>query len=42
MNAALWAVQVILAIMFMMAGAMKLMKDKEDLAEHHIQINQNP
>lgn len=33
MNAALWAVQVILAIMFMMAGAMKLMKDKEDLAE---------
>jgi len=33
MNAALWAVQVILAIMFMMAGAMKLMKDKEELAE---------
>ena len=33
MNAALWAVQVILAIMFMMAGAMKLMRDKEDLVE---------
>ena len=33
MNAALWAVQVILAIMFMMAGAMKLMKDKDELAE---------
>ncbi len=33
MNAALWAVQVILAIMFMMAGAMKLMKTKEELAE---------
>jgi uncharacterized membrane protein len=33
MNAALWAVQVILAIMFMMVGAMKLMKDKDELAE---------
>jgi uncharacterized membrane protein YphA (DoxX/SURF4 family) len=33
MNAALWAAQVILAIMFMMAGAMKLMRDKEDLVE---------
>ena len=33
MNAALWAVQVILAIMFMMAGTMKLMKSKADLAE---------
>ena len=33
MNAALWAAQVILAIMFMMAGAMKLMKDKDELAE---------
>ena len=33
MNAALWAVQAILAIMFMMAGAMKLMKTKAELAE---------
>lgn len=33
MNAALWAVQVILAIIFMMAGAMKLMKTKAELAE---------
>jgi len=32
MNAALWAFQVILAIMFMMAGAMKMMKDKDELA----------
>ncbi len=33
MNAALWAAQGILAIMFMMAGAMKLMKTKSELAE---------
>ena len=33
MNAALWTVQVILAIMFVMAGAVKLMKDKGELAE---------
>ena len=33
MNAALWAVQLILAIMFMMAGAMKLTKTKVELAE---------
>ena len=33
MNAALWAVQVILAIMFVMAGAMSLMKGKDELAE---------
>jgi uncharacterized membrane protein YphA (DoxX/SURF4 family) len=33
MNVALWAVQLTLAIMFMMAGSMKLMKDKEELAE---------
>ena len=33
MNAALWAVQVILAIMFVMAGAMRLMKGKDELAE---------
>lgn len=33
MNAALWAVQAILAIMFMMAGAMKLIKTKAELAE---------
>ncbi len=33
MNAALWAAQGILAIIFMMAGAMKLMKTKSELAE---------
>ena len=33
MSVALWAVQLILAIVFMMAGSMKLMKDREELAE---------
>ena len=33
MNTALWIVQGILALMFLMAGAMKLMKPKEEMAE---------
>ena len=33
MNAALWAVQIVLAFMFLMAGAMKMMKSKDELRE---------
>lgn len=33
MNVALRAARLILAIVFMMAGSMKLMKDNEELAE---------
>lgn len=33
MNVALWIVQIVLAFMFLMAGAMKLAKSKEELAE---------
>lgn len=34
MNVALWAVKLILAIVHILAGSMKLMKDKEELAEN--------
>ena len=33
MNAALWVVQIVLAFMFLMAGAMKMMKSKDELHE---------
>lgn len=33
MNAALWIVQIVLAFMFLMAGAMKMMKSKDQLRE---------
>ena len=33
MNAALWVVQIVLAFMFLMAGAMKMMKSKVELHE---------
>ncbi|MDX2342303.1 MAG: DoxX family protein [Acidimicrobiia bacterium] len=33
MNAALWIVQIVLAMMMLMAGAMKVMKSKDELHE---------
>lgn len=39
MNIALWIVQVLLALVFLMAGGMKLMQPKEKLAENMAYVN---